>query len=104
MFQACAVAIFSEAILVAENFCDGSDDRDDLIVMNKSIETDRQMRIGGESAADANREAYFALSIALADGGGETDVVNFGVGAPDGAAGDRNFKFAREVVEIAVGR
>ena len=104
MFQARAVAIFAQAILVAENFCDGSDDGDDLIVMNESIETNGEMRIGGESAANANGEAYFALAIALADGGRETDVVNFRVGAPDGAAGDRDFEFAREIVEIAVGR
>ena len=41
MLQARAIAILAEAILVAKNFCDGSDDRDHLIVMNKSIETGR---------------------------------------------------------------
>ena len=104
MFQTSAIAILAQTMLVAEKFCDGSDDGDDLIVMNKGIETNRKMRIGRESAAHADGEAYFAFAITLANGGGETDVVNFRIGAPDGAAGDRDFEFAREIVEITVGR
>jgi hypothetical protein len=57
MFQTRAIAIFAQAILVAENFCDGSDDGDHLIVMDESIETDGEMRVGGESATDADGEA-----------------------------------------------
>ena len=104
MFQARAVAIFAQAILIAENFGDGSNDGDDLIVMDESIETDGEMRIGGESAADANARSLLRVChCARRSGGGETDVVNFRVGAPDRAAGDRDFEFAREIVEIAVG-
>ena len=34
--------------------------------------------------------------------GGEGDIVDFGVGAPIGAGGDGDFKFAREIVEIGI--
>ena len=104
MFQARAFAIFAEAFLVAENLCDGSDDGYDLIVVNKSIESNGEMGIGRESAADANGEANFAFAMVFANGRCESDVVNFRIGAPDGAASDRDFELAREIVEIAVGR
>ena len=39
---------------------------------------------------------------ARAPGGDKADVVNFGVGAPVGAAGDGDFEFAREIVELRV--
>ena len=58
------------------------------------------MRFGGESAGDAEREADFLAGIAGAARGGETDVVNFGIGAPVRAAGDGDFEFAREIVEL----
>lgn len=37
-----------------------------------------------------------------AAGGGEADVVDFGVGAPFGAGGDGDFEFAREIVELRI--
>jgi hypothetical protein len=46
MFQASAVAIFAEAILVAENFCDGSNDWQDLLAVDESIESNGEVRVG----------------------------------------------------------
>ncbi len=37
-----------------------------------------------------------------AESGGQGDVIDFGIGAPLGAGGDGDFKFAREIVEIGI--
>ena len=42
------------------------------------------------------------LSVVVAGGGGETDVIDFGIRAPVAASGDGNFKFAREIVKLGV--
>ncbi len=60
------------------------------------------MRIGGEAATDAQGEAHFAPAVAMTGGSGEADVVDFRIGAPVAAAGDGNFKFAREIVKLGV--
>ena len=66
MFQASAIAIFAQAILVAENFGDGADDGEDLIAGNECVEAHGEMRIGGESTTNADGEADFANAVALA--------------------------------------
>ena len=58
-FQTGALAIFAEDVLGAEEVGDAAGDRDDLIPCDESVEANGEMRIGGEAAADANREAGF---------------------------------------------
>ncbi len=103
VFDARAVAVFAQAILVAENFAMARTTAKAWSRGMKAGMRTAEMRIGGESAADAHGVADFALAVALAHGGGEGNVIDFRVGAPDGAACDRDFEFAREIVEIAVG-
>src|ERR1700693_2760969 len=86
----------------AEYFGDAANDWDNLVGLDESIERDGQVRIGGKTAADAQREAYFGLSGATSSGGGEADVINFRIGAPVAASGDGNFEFAREIVNLGI--
>ena len=59
-----------------------------LLGLDESVERHRQVRIGGKAAADAEREAYFGSSCATSSGGGESNVIDFGIGAPVAAAGN----------------
>src|ERR1700722_4113979 len=65
-----------------------ANDRDDLFGPDESIECDGEVRIGGKTAANAKSKAYFGLSCATSRGGGEAEVVNFGIRAPMAKAGD----------------
>ena len=58
-FQTGALTIFAEHVLGAEKVGDAAGDRDDLIPRDEGVEANGEMRIGGESAANANREAGF---------------------------------------------
>src|ERR1700681_4308582 len=61
---------------------------DDLFWFDKSIECDRQVRIGGKTAANAQRKAYFGLSCATSSRGGKANVVDLRIGTPVAAAGN----------------
>ena len=61
------------------------------------------MGLGGEAAADAEGVADLFVAVDLALDGGEGDVVDLRVGAPERAAGDGDLELAREVVELGVG-
>jgi len=48
------------------------------------------------------RKADFLAAVASAACGGEANVVDFGIGAPVRAAGDGDFEFAGEIVELGI--
>src|SRR5216684_5360524 len=104
VLQTGALAIFAQNVLLAKHFSDAADDGENLVPANVSVEADGEMRVGGKSAADADRKTGLLLAMMLALDGGEADVVDFGVRAPDGATGDGHFEFAREIVESVVAR
>ena len=58
-FQTGALTIFAKDVLGAEEVGDAAGDRNDLIPCDEGVETNGEVRIGGESAANANREACF---------------------------------------------
>src|ERR1700722_8286000 len=94
-FEASLFPALPQNFAGAKYFGDAANDWDDLFWFDKSIECDRQVRIGGKAATDAQCEANLGLSSATASGGSEADVVDFRIGAPVATAGDGNFKFAR---------
>ncbi len=69
---------------------------------DERIQSHSKMRLGGKAAADANRESGFSSAKTFARNGGEADVVDLGIRAPDAAAGDGHLEFARKVVELGV--
>ncbi len=95
--------MFAQHARVAEELGRGADDRRDLVGADEGVETSGEMGLGGEAAADAQREADFALAAEGAFDGGEADVVNLGIRAPDRAADDADFEFARQIVKFAAG-
>ena len=112
IFEASAGAILAELLLFAEDFGGGDDDGEGLVLADEGGDADGYVGLGGEAAADAEGVANFlrvlraqmsVLSWPRAGYGGEADVVDLGVGAPEGAAGDGDLEFAGEVVEVGVG-
>src|SRR6202162_6249014 len=69
--------------------------------MNKSVQAKREMGIGRKAAAHAQRVPNFGV-LAAAVNGGEADIVNLRIGAPDVAASNADFELARQIVEISV--
>ena len=55
------VAVFAQALLLAEDFGDGARHADRLIGKNEGIEANGEMRLLGEAAADAQRVADLAV-------------------------------------------
>ena len=71
---------------------------------DKRIQSHSKMRLGGKTAADANGESGFCSAETLAREGGQADVVDLRIRAPDVAAGDGHFELAGQVVELGVAR
>ncbi len=71
---------------------------------DKRIQSNGKMWLGGKTAADANGESGFCSAETLAREGGEADVVDLRIRAPDVAAGDGHFELAGQVVELGVAR
>ncbi len=121
VLEAGAGAVFAEVLLLAEDLGGGDDDGEGLILADEGGNTDGHVGLGGEASADAQCVADFnflvvgggcggvrcwqfsVVSGLGAGDGGEADVVDLGVGAPEGAAGDGDLELAREVVEVGVG-
>ena len=98
VLEAGAVAAFAQALLIAEDFRDGAHHRRGLIGQHKSIEANAQVRFVGEPAADADRVPNFGS----APRSGQADVVDLRIRAPNRAAGDGDFEFARQIVKVVV--
>ncbi len=98
-----AGAVFAEGVLLAEGADDGEDDVQSLILPDEGRDADGDVGLGGEAAADAQGVADLFHAVDGALDGGEGYVVDLGVGAPEGAAGDGDLELAREVVELGVG-
>jgi hypothetical protein len=101
-FEASLFPALPQNFAGAKYFRYAANDGNDLFGLDKSIKRNRQMRIGRKAAPDAQCEAYFGLSCATSSGSGEADVIDFGIGAPVAAAGNGNFKFAREIVKLGI--
>ena len=70
--------------------------------LDEGVELDSEMRLGRQAAGDAEGESDFFSTVAGAARSRKSDVIDFGVGAPIGAAGDGDFEFAREIVELGI--
>src|SRR5271156_1009006 len=101
-FQAGTVAALAQNIGTAENFRDAPNYREHLVPADECVQALSQVRLGRKAAAHAEREASFQTGEPFAHDGGKTDIVNFRIGAPDAAASDRDFEFAREIVEVRI--
>src|SRR3984893_4189740 len=86
----------------AENFRHAADYLDDLAGLDESVECHREVRIGGKTASDAQCKTYLGFSVTAPSGGGEADVVDFGIGAPVAATGNGDFEFAGQIVKIGI--
>ena len=98
IFHAGALAAFAQTLLVAENFGYAANDSDGLVGKNKSVQPHGDMRLPRESAADAKRVANLAVMLYR----GKANVVDLRIAAPRGAAGDRDFELARQVIELRI--
>src|SRR5215472_5292246 len=87
-FESGLFAGLPEDFALLENFGDSADDGNHLVPLDEGVEFYREVGLGGKAAGDAERKTNFFAAMAGATRGGEADVVNFGVGAPIGAAGD----------------
>ena len=59
-------------------------------------------RLGASATGSELMSRHDAGASSGAKCGGESDVVDFGIGAPDGAAGDGDFEFAWEIIEFGI--
>ena len=57
ILQTGAIAAFAQHLLVAEDLCDGADNGHSLLGQHECIETNREMRLVGEPAANAQRRS-----------------------------------------------
>ena len=102
ILQSGAIARLAEAFTFLEDVGDGANDRNDLVPLDECVELNGEMRLGGKTSSDAERKADFLAAVASAACGGEANVVDFGIGAPVRAAGDGDFEFAGEIVELRI--
>src|SRR5579872_280248 len=100
--EAGTLAMFAQNIGVAEEFGNSFDDRNNLIPSDKRIQSRAKIRLGRETAGNSQRESDLGLAAHNASNGGEADVVDLGIGAPDAASGDGDFELARQVVELGI--
>src|SRR5208282_4946906 len=100
--QAGALSVFAQHVGDTEQFGNALDHGQNLIPANKSIQAGAEIRFSGKSAGNAQREANFRLAASRASDRRQTDVVDFGIGAPGVASGDRDLELARQVVELGV--
>jgi len=101
-FEAGFFAGLAKDLAFTENISNCADDRNDLVPLNKGVELRGEMRFGGESPGDAQRETDLIAAVAGAACSGEADVIDFRIGTPVGAAGDSDFEFAGEIVELGI--
>lgn len=101
IFHARFVAGMAENLGVFEDLSDGANNGNSLVPMDESVERHGEVRLGGEAARDAYREADF-IARGLAASGNQGDVIDFRIRAPIGAGGDRDFELSREIVIIRI--
>ena len=99
-FEAGLFPALPQNFIGAKNFRHAANYLDDLFGLNESVQSHRQVRIGGKTASDAQRKTYFGLSCAPSSSGGKANVVDFWIGAPVAATGNGNFKFAGQIVKL----
>ena len=100
--QARAFTVFAQNIGVAEQFRNPFDHGQNLIPAHEGVQARAEIRFGRESSGNAQREADFRLSADRARNRGQANVIDFRVGAPYGASGDRDLELARQVVELGI--
>src|ERR1700731_463294 len=101
-FEAGLFPALPQNFIGAKNFRHAANYLDNLFGLNESVQSHRQVRIGGKTASDAQRKTYFGLSCAPSSSGGKANVVDFWIGAPVAATGNRNFKFAGQIVKLGI--
>src|SRR5579872_1050624 len=103
-FQAGAFAMLAQDIGVAEQFRNALDHREHLVPLNKGVEARAEIRFGRQTSRNSQRKSNLGLSSYSASNRGQANVVNFRVGAPRVASGNRYLEFARQVIEIGIAR
>src|ERR1700722_9978371 len=99
VFNAGVGAAFAQHDLLAEDLYDGGYNFESLRLRDEGGNAHSEVRFVRQTAADAQCVTDFVSAL----DGGEGDVVDLRVGAPQRAAGDGDFEFARQVVELGVG-
>ncbi len=99
VLDARARAVLAQLGLLLEDLQHGLDHRISFVLGDECRNAHRDVRLGRETAADAQRVAHLVAAF----DGGEGHVVDLRVGAPDGAAGNGDLELARQVVELWVG-
>ena len=100
MFEPCAVTAIAQSLLLAKYLGNGSHRAHGLIGKDEGVKTDGQVRIGGEAATYAQRVTHFAVVLDSS----QADVVDLRVSTPRRATGDGYLEFARQVIELRIGR
>src|SRR5579872_969656 len=102
--QTGTLAMFAQNVGIAEQFGNPFDDWNNLIPSDKRIQSRAKIWLGRETAGNAQRESNLGFAVHNARDGGEADVVDLGIRAPDTASGDGDFELARQVVELGIAR
>src|SRR5580658_5308572 len=102
--EPCPFAMFAQLARLAEQFGDTFDNGFNLVPANERVQAGREMRLGRESASDAQRESSFGFSIDSPRDRSQPNIINFWIGAPNAATGDRNLEFSRQVIKAGIAR
>src|SRR6266481_6365683 len=76
--------------------------RKHLLPRDKSVQPDRNMRLGGKPSADANGKTSFTTTGPFANCGRERQIVDLRIGTPVAASADTDLVFARQSVKIRI--
>src|SRR5580704_655771 len=102
MFEPRPLPTLPQRILIPENLRDAAQNSQRLIRLHKRIQSHRKMRISRKPAAHTHRIANFAASIAFPPNRRQSNIINFRIRTPNRAAGNRNFEFSRQVIEVVI--
>src|SRR5260370_37698912 len=101
-FKSRTLAVLAEQFRFTKKLRHTAYHGDNLLPLHESVETNAKMRSGGRCASPAKKKANFLTGEALGGNRREADIIDFGIGAPRTAAGDRNLELARQVIKFRI--
>src|SRR5487761_1305217 len=95
-----ALPALAQDCLIAEEFNDAAYHGDRLLLTDKSVQLDREVRLRRQSSAHPHGIA----DLGAAAHGGQSNFVDLGIRAPDGAACNGDLELARQIVKLRIAR
>ena len=100
MLHTGSFAVFAQALLRPKDFGNSLYDIHRLIDLYESVQALSQIRFGGKTSCNANRETYFLTTA----GRRLCNVVDLRVRAPERAACDRYLELSWKIVKVGIAR